>query len=729
MQTDIVEVIPAENDIDPINELLPSSPVISAETAWGLFFEEPFSAERMLPHYETLKQSLTARLPQLPDTPIRLVAQGAIGMRMQFAAKLFGDCVREKTKAYFSEGSLARMALAAGNARGALDCAVADPEMASSYRDSRGVTLLIEAMLQGNKGLIHELTVKRKGESLVDPFLLDSKNNSPLINYIRLAPSIQVDILDAYANGLMKSKSLSSDESMACEALYSTTNSFGKTAAHVLVDRLNPRNGIADEGDVLQAMEWLSHRIIINLPDHKDRTAFMEVCKIGNVKMAKEMERLGADIAWISSKGFSAVSIASYHNKPEIIHLLFNLSRESVLRSIEGMTEERIGHATSIPLLTAKQGSWEALQAYLEHCSLGIDTASSTHDMQTALMYAVKANEDQIVKLLISKGASVNQVDADGMSALHYAAREFDNKPGASFTIFNDLLNAGASLELCNNAGRSPLDIALTNGKFTSSDDFYHRINVSKIANWHFDAQYALAKEYVDKSPYAPAACSGIINFHHPLSTNAAGWMKEHTEKKLEAKRADVRDGFTQLLATLFATGGATLGLYQTIEKADFPTLTALVHSLPPEHQLPAITTASLVSYLFTTTKFGSDLSSVKKIGVSCNHFLDKLDNAFIAPLRGLFQNAAGNERSLIGRSLRLCSDMKEFCLKVKSACKAFAKVMQRNTDTPKSAGQMLGQMDDKLVMDIAKMSRHELAKLHAEARHKLRESGDSPSL
>ena len=728
MQTDADFQRLAETEGVAANELFAGQPVLTAELAWAQFFEEPFSEERILPHYETLKQSLFDRIGDLPDTPLRVIAQTAIGLRMAVATRLFGDCVREKNRAYFAEGSLARMALAAGNDHGALDSAMTDPDLASTYRDSRGATLLIEAMLMGKIELINELTIKRRGQSLVDPFLLDSKGNSALINYIRLASSIKVDVLDAFANGLVKSKSLSSDESMACETLYSITNSFGKSAVHALVDRLNPRNGLVNEEEVLQAMEWLSHRININVPDHKDRTAFMEVCKIGNARVAREMERLGADIAWISSKGFSAVSISGYHNKPELIHLLFNLSEESVLKSIEGMTEERMGHKTSIPLLTAKQGSWEALQAYLDHCSLGIDTASSAHDMQTALMYAVKANEDHIVKLLISKGASINQVDADGMTALHYAAREFDNKPGASFTIFNDLLNAGASLELCNNAGRSALDIALANGKFTSSDDFFHRVNVSKLANWHFNSDYSLAKAYVDKSPYAAAALTSIITYQHPLSANAVGWLKDHTAKKQEEKSADIRDGFTQFLGGMFGTVSATVGLYQTVQKGDFPTLTAMVQSLPVDYQVPAIATASLATYLFTTTKFGTDFSSLKKIGVACNHFLDKLDDAFIAPLRAVFRNAASNERNLIGKTLSICGDMRNFVLKVKSACKAFMKVMQRDAETPRSAQQMLGQMDDQQIMDIAKLSRHELAKLHAEAKHRFRDSEDSPA-
>ena len=164
------------------------------------------------------------------------------------------------------------------------------------------------------------------------------------------------------------------------------------------------------------------------------------------------------------------------------------------------------------------------------------------------------------------------------------------------------------------------------------------------------------------------------------------------------------------------------------MQKGDFPTLTAMVQSLPVDYQVPAIATASLATYLFTTTKFGTDFSSLKKIGVACNHFLDKLDDAFIAPLRAVFRNAASNERNLIGKTLSICGDMRNFVLKVKSACKAFMKVMQRDAETPRSAQQMLGQMDDQQIMDIAKLSRHELAKLHAEAKHRFRDSEDSPA-
>lgn len=728
MKTNTIDLTSVESSVIPANEQLPMVEVISPEEAWALFFHEPFSEERLLPHFEILKQTLLEKVSPLPETPLRMIAENAIGLRMSFATKIFAECAREKTRSHFVEGSLARMALAYGNHHGALDAAVADPETASSFRDSRGATLLIEAMLQGNLQMIHDLTVKRKGEPLVDPFLLDSKNNTALINYIRLAPNISVEVLDAYASGLVRSKSLSSDESMACEALYTQANDFGKTATHILVDRLNPRNGSANEDEILAAMEWLSNRININVPDLKDRTAFMEVCKLGNVRMAKEMERLGADIAWISSSGHSALSIAAYHNKPEIIHLLFDLSRENVLRSIDEMTEERIGYEQSIPYLTAKYGAWEALQAYLSHCTLGIDTRSDKDDLQTALMFAVKANEDQVVKLLIGKGASIHHVDADGMTALHYAARDFDNKSGATFTIFNDLLNAGASLEIADNAGRSPLDIAMANGKFKSSDDFYYRVNVSKIAGWHFGSDYSLAENYVNKSPFASIACSGIINYQHPLSLNANGWLKEHEAQIEEAKKSDVKDGFTQILTGLLATCGTSTALYQTIEKADFPQLTAYVHTIPAEWQLPAIALTSLAAYLFTATRFGTDMGVLKKIGIACNHFAGRLDKWFIDPLRRKFKQASGDERAVIGRTLKLCTQMKEFCFKIKSACKAFVKVMEQDSTAPRSPHQMLGQMDDKMIRDIAKMSRMELAKLHAEARHQARKQSEKLS-
>ncbi len=67
---------------------------------------------------------------------------------------------------------------------------------------------------------------------------------------------------------------------------------------------------------------------------------------------------------------------------------------------------------------------------------------------------ACKADYDQIVEMLIDQGADVNAQDADGFTALINAIVT-ENVP-----CVQKLLQAGASVSICDKQGRSPLHIA-----------------------------------------------------------------------------------------------------------------------------------------------------------------------------------------------------------------------------------------------------------------------------
>lgn len=706
-----------------VNESSEMPTTLSGAEAWSLFFEKPFSLERLIPHMEALSQSIDEEMPGFEGSPMIMVAKHATGEQMALAARLFSMAVSRKSMSYFTRGSLAKMALSFGNEAGALDAALQDPSLSSAHRDSSGVTLFIEAMLQGNTALMDQLSIKRKGISLVDPFMIDSRGNTALINYIRMADVIRVDVLDAFARAMVQSKTLQDDDSLACRTLYSHTNQFGKTAGHLLADRLNQRLKGNTEEDILRAFQWLSQRVDINFPDHKDRTAFMDICRVGNVSMATELERLGGDIAWISGKGITALSTAAYYDKPEIVHLLFNLDAEKVLASINAMTEERMGDSLSIPLLAARQGSWEALYAYLSHCRIGVDTASDARNNTTPLMYAVKSCEDKAVELLIGSACKIGAVDSDGMSAMHYAAQDFDNRGGASSNIFYLLLNAGASMDIPDANGKTPLDIILNNGKFQSSSDFFYRVNISQLASWCFDGDLSIAKKYMDSSQYGVMACSTVINRQHPIAANASTWAVEHKKGINENKTKDIKQGIYTFNMMAWGTGALVYGLNLAVEKNEHEKLNELISLLPADWHFPAITLTAMATVLLQATNACTDFTEVKKIGAAAKHMTSHLDTFFIKPITAAFKDASPEDKGPLGRSLKICGQLKAYYQRVCSACSAFIQVMSRNTDEPKTATDIMGQLDDKLIANIAKLSRHEFSKIHAEARHKVRDA------
>ncbi|WOF81331.1 ankyrin repeat domain-containing protein (plasmid) [Pseudomonas sp. FeN3W] len=699
---------------------------LPAESAWQHFFSENFSSEKVLPSLDLMVDTLDSYVPSIGGSPISLIAKNATGEQMALGTRIFGLAVAKRSMSAFKKGSLAKMALAEGNDQGALDAAIEDPRIASVMRDENGVTLLLEAMISGNLGMIHELTKKRQGASLVDPYRIDSRDNTALINYLRLTDVIRIDVLDAFSNGLLNSRSLLSEEALTYMRLISHSNSFGKNAAHIVAYRLSGRMGNNTEANLVDAFKWLSARMDINTPDAQDRTALMDVCKLGNTHVLNEMVHLGADISWISGKGVSALSSAVYHNNHHVVHELFKIDEEKVVQSIDAMTEERIGENLSIPLLAARLGCWESLYAYLEHCKKGMDASSSQKDNHTALIYAVKANDDKAVDLLINNGCAINQKNDHGMTAMHYVAHHFDNKPGVSSKIFYALLDGGASLEEADLSGQTPLDIVLNNGKFTTSNDFFYMINVSQIANWCFSGDQVITKKYVDSSPYAVMACSGIINKLHPLVGNAPLWAEEHTKSTMETNKKDIKQGYHELKNIIFSTSALGYGMMHAIEKADHPKLNQIMALLPSDYHLPAIGLTAFVAALISSTNGGSDFSQVKNIGLAAKHFARMIDNKLLMPMTSSFKKAKGHDKHLIGRVYKLCSAVKDYCIKIQAACGAFKRVLQQKNHSPRTAVEMIGQMDDKQVLDIAKLSRQEFSKIQAEARLKVRENTET---
>ena len=76
-------------------------------------------------------------------------------------------------------------------------------------------------------------------------------------------------------------------------------------------------------------------------------------------------------------------------------------------------------------------------------------------DQWTALMYAARDGHLDAARLLLEKGAGVDQkAENDGLTALHVAAYN------GQVEVAKELLRAGASTDIRNNANKTALDLA-----------------------------------------------------------------------------------------------------------------------------------------------------------------------------------------------------------------------------------------------------------------------------
>ena len=82
-------------------------------------------------------------------------------------------------------------------------------------------------------------------------------------------------------------------------------------------------------------------------------------------------------------------------------------------------------------------------------------------------------SNDSVIALLLKHGADINSADKKGMTALHYAVQNFYNYRKEPLHLIKKLLECGASLEVRNEKGQTPIETAQEHskdGRVTASD-------------------------------------------------------------------------------------------------------------------------------------------------------------------------------------------------------------------------------------------------------------------
>ncbi|HAT1821260.1 TPA: ankyrin repeat domain-containing protein [Legionella pneumophila] len=89
-------------------------------------------------------------------------------------------------------------------------------------------------------------------------------------------------------------------------------------------------------------------------------------------------------------------------------------------------------------------------------------------------------SNDSVIDLLLKQGADINSADKKGMAALHYAVQNFYNYRKEPVNLIKKLLECGASLEMQNKKGQTPIETAQEHSKdrrVTASDKLLAFLN------------------------------------------------------------------------------------------------------------------------------------------------------------------------------------------------------------------------------------------------------------
>jgi ankyrin repeat protein len=195
-------------------------------------------------------------------------------------------------------------------------------------------------------------------------------------------------------------------------------------------------------------------------------TRLIEAVKREDVEAVRALLKQRANVHATERDGFSALHWAAQRNNSQIVNLLLAAGADP--------------HATSryrvSPLyLAALNGSASIIERLLD---AGVDPNSTAHEGQTMLMTAALAGKVDAVRLLVTRGARVDEREPyKGQTALMWAASE-GNAAAAEV-----LIEAGADLHAKSTAGFTPFLFAVRNAHIDTAKTLLSRgANVNDTA-------------------------------------------------------------------------------------------------------------------------------------------------------------------------------------------------------------------------------------------------------
>jgi ankyrin repeat protein len=200
----------------------------------------------------------------------------------------------------------------------------------------------------------------------------------------------------------------------------------------------------------------------------------------------------GGDLNKENNAGKTPLECALENKQKEIFHEIIKYAKEHnikfsnrVNRAIEKEVNDDL-----LKVVSSKDSPDTKAEAIKNLLYLGADpnTRLTEHNKNPILQYCVYEGNLGAVKLLLEKGAKVDENDLDGDTALHVLAQARDPDSKTKIDILKLLLSKGGDLNKENNAGKTPLECALENRQKEIADEIItyvkeHNIKFSDRVN------------------------------------------------------------------------------------------------------------------------------------------------------------------------------------------------------------------------------------------------------
>ena len=219
-----------------------------------------------------------------------------------------------------------------------------------------------------------------------------------------------------------------------------------------------------NKGHVDSVRSLLQHGCHSSLQDSEGDTPLHDAISKNRDDMTSLLLKHGADISLSNNAGFNCVQHASLRGNLSSLQLmLLNISRPWIV-------DEKKDDGYTALHLACLNNHIKVVKCLVEFGKANPDLLNV--NQQSALHLAVERRHEDIVETLVTAGANVNITDKDGDSPLHECLRHLtlsqlrsDSRQqlvdarNLSLSIATCLVRQGASLNIRNKKGQTPLDL------------------------------------------------------------------------------------------------------------------------------------------------------------------------------------------------------------------------------------------------------------------------------